>query len=152
MPTPPPGFRDIRLFLSLETREEKQPARLLFQNPPHFLFLFSFLFFSFWSSCQSEQLGETLAQFLPSSARPARSDGLLLLLKVPKSVRVRRPLQREGCRCGGAMWLRRTLSWTPSSGNLTVKVRAKFCCFEIVLCAIAFLSPASCIKLFNNCF
>lgn len=43
-----------------------------------------------------------------------------------KSLKVQGPPQPR-CRSGGAMWLLRTPSWTPSSGNSTVKVRSLFC-------------------------
>lgn len=89
----------------------------------------------------SEQLGKTLAPgFVPlicqcsvsmqgaQWASGARLRGLETqhqcdIFKSPaKSFKVQGPPQRR-CRSGGAMWLRRTPSWTPSSGNSTVKVR-----------------------------
>lgn len=59
-------------------------------------------------------------------ASRARLQGLLEprwhIQSPAKSSKVSEPTHRR-CRSGGAMWLRRTPSWTPSSGSLTVKVR-----------------------------
>lgn len=73
--------------------------------------------------------GNLWGNFGPVSICALGRGGLNILFwggkKKESPFKVARKSQRR-CRSAGAMWLRRTPSWTPSSGNSTVKVRPVF--------------------------